>query len=221
MTDQPTAKLCECGCGKPAPIAKKTARRIGHIKGEPVRFIQNHRPRSPETCSIEGCCNPHDSRGWCSTHWRRWKLYGDPLALKSPKPYAERITEKIKIDSVSGCWVWTDSLNSAGYGRIYFQPKGKPVLAHRLAYELFVGPVLDCLVLDHICRVRACVNPQHLEPVTFTENVRRGDAVKTQCPRGHPYDAENTGISNGGKRCLTCHRERQRDYYHRTKSGAV
>ena len=80
-------------------------------------------------------------------------------------------------------------------------------LAHRVAYELQVGPIPVGLQLDHLCRVRSCVNPAHLEPVTSAENTRRGlRAMKTHCPQGHPYAGENLLIRpTGQRRCRTCH----------------
>jgi len=93
--------------------------------------------------------------------------------------------------------------------------------AHRFGYELLVGPIPTGLTLDHLCRVRTCVNPAHLEPVSIGENVLRGDTrpaanlKKTHCPRGHAYDAANTYIARGGERhCRTCNTaksQRRRD----------
>lgn len=115
----------------------------------------------------------------------------------------------------TGCWLWTGGLND-GYGR--FRAGGKPVQAHVYSYERFVGPVPVGLVLDHKCRVRCCVNPAHLEPVTNEENIRRGDAgvwllAKTHCPSGHPYAGDNLYFHRRGDRlCRTCSREAARRY---------
>jgi hypothetical protein len=84
--------------------------------------------------------------------------------------------------------------------------------AHRLAYELLVGPIPEGLHIDHLCRRPECVNPAHLEPVTNVENIRRGNAglfqaSKTHCKQGHPYDEKNTLIRrSGGRACRECHR---------------
>jgi hypothetical protein len=120
-----------------------------------------------------------------------------------------------RIDRTESCWLWTGTKGSAGYGQMYLSWARRPVLAHRLAYLLFVGPVDDGLQLDHLCRVRHCVNPDHLEPVTQQENIRRGDGgirnrVKTHCPKGHPYDEVNTrwcrrGNGKAFRMCRACH----------------
>ena len=94
------------------------------------------------------------------------------------------------------------------------------VYAHRAAYELFVGPIPSGYEIDHLCRVRDCVNPDHLEAVTRRENLLRGDtfaathAAKTECPRGHPYD---TITAQGARRCSICHAATQRRYLQRRK----
>src|SRR3972149_3379328 len=115
----------------------------------------------------------------------------------------------------SGCWLWIGALSSLGYGT--FTYKQKNMLAHRFSYELYKGKIPDGKEIDHLCCVRSCVNPWHLEAVTHIENVRRGKAgetigkinrSKTHCPKGHPYSGDNLVInsSNGGRLCRECAR---------------
>lgn len=126
---------------------------------------------------------------------------------------AERIQAAIQVDADAGCWVWQRSKNPDGYGRIRFQ--GRVRLAHRFAYETFVGPIPEGMELDHVrdrgCRFRHCVNPDHLEPVTSAENTRRGMAPNHLthrtgvCRRGHAITGDNAArASDGRTRCREC-----------------
>jgi hypothetical protein len=110
---------------------------------------------------------------------------------------------------VSECVKWAGALNSSGYG--VTRRAGRLVLAHRAAYEEQHGPIPDGLELDHLCRVRSCVNPEHLEPVTHAENMRRSARLITHCPHGHFYDEANTSYNGTARRCRTCKNERERD----------
>ncbi len=108
-----------------------------------------------------------------------------------------------------GCWEWNGAHNGVGYSETW---NGiRPVLAHRVAYEIYKGPIPAGLTLDHLCRNPGCVNPGHLEAVTHRENMLRGNtigarnAAKTHCIRGHPFDVENTYINKTGQRvCRAC-----------------
>jgi hypothetical protein len=117
-----------------------------------------------------------------------------------------------RITRSEGCWLWGGPPASTGYGQVRWE--GRPRHTHRLVYELLVGPVPEGLVLDHKCRTRLCVNPEHLEPVTHRENILRGvgltavHARKTHCPAGHAYSPSNTRIYGGKRHCLACQRER-------------
>lgn len=129
--------------------------------------------------------------------------------------YDERALARLdaKISKVaSGCWLWMGSGGGSNYGKMQF--RGRIVQAHRASYELHRGPIPVGFELDHLCRVRACVNPAHLEPVTHAENARRSPLVgtnqrsKTHCPKGHPYDEENTILYGVRRSCRACHNAR-------------
>lgn len=143
------------------------------------------------------------------------------------KPIYDRLWNR-SID-VDGCWIYTGS-KSEGYGRIRYE--GRNVPAHRLSYEFIVGEIPEGLMLDHLCRNRACINPDHLEPVTNKENILRGvgtgaiNAKKTHCLRGHELSGKNISIrTTRGLRwraCLACERYHHATYKERkrrTKNG--
>ena len=122
-------------------------------------------------------------------------------------------------------WLWTGGTATNGYGRA--DVDGRNQAAHRVAYEWLVGPIPTGLELDHLCGVRNCVNPAHLEPVTHKENIARGDTItsrasaKTHCPRGHELAGQNlvpSSLRKGRRDCLTCSRQRARDYRNRRKT---
>jgi len=126
-----------------------------------------------------------------------------------------------KVERTDTCWLWLGSISNYGYGSIWAY--GRNVRVHRWAYEHFVGPIPDGLVIDHLCRVRHCVNPAHMEVVTNAENLRRQVPCaekpwlrKTHCKRGHELVGDNVYITPRGTRhCRPCQRKRNRDYMRR------
>jgi hypothetical protein len=118
----------------------------------------------------------------------------------------KRFWAKVDKGDGTGCWLWTGTRWAKGYGQVRHQ--NRRLLAHRVAYELLVGPIPDGYQIDHLCRVTRCVRPDHLEPVTPLENARRAAAFITHCPSGHPYDEVNTRRTTDGRHCKACNRER-------------
>lgn len=137
-----------------------------------------------------------------------------------------RFWRKVEIEmKPNGCWLWTANKGRNGYGQFGIA-RGVQKYVHRLVYEMFVGPIPTDLEIDHLCKVRNCCNPRHLEAVTHLENCRRGTAgdrerAKTHCPHGHPYSPENTYMRYPNKRrCLTCERTRCREKNRRVRAFA-
>jgi hypothetical protein len=180
--------------------------------------------RTRRPCRFDGCGEPHYSKGWCRNHYDRWKRHGDPEAGKRRSVH-ERFWSKVDkagpvpaaAPDLGPCWIWTSAISDSGYG--VFGVNGRNRLVHRYSYEQIVGTIPEGLQLDHLCRVRICLHPEHLEPVSARVNTLRGktlpaiNARKTHCGNGHPFDRENTWIdARGHRHCRACARDRQRTY---------
>ena len=130
----------------------------------------------------------------------------------------ERLVRRLATMDREKCWEFTGAKTSNGYGRLGIS--GNVHLAHRVMWEFSRGPIPDGLTIDHLCRNKACCNPEHLEPVTLHENILRGsnraavNARKTHCNYGHAFAGENLVVLPSGKRsCRACNRRRGNLYY--------
>ena len=162
-------------------------------------------------CSIEGCSNVMRTRGWCSTHYGRWRRHGDPMTVLQDARPAEERWEGLMLPWRGGCRLWLGTVEKeSGYG--YISVHGRTTQAHRFVWEQVTGQKIpDGLVIDHVCRVRRCVNPYHLEVVTQKENVARGQLnwfrmALTHCSRGHEYSRGNTRWEGNRRHCKECDR---------------
>jgi len=108
------------------------------------------------------------------------------------------------------CWEWVGAVGTDGYG--VFRMGNKLYKAHRASHILYKGEIPKGLQVDHLCMNRLCVNPEHLEAVTYTENIRRAAAARTHCPRGHSYAIYGRlwGKTVKAKYCIQCNREKTR-----------
>ncbi len=142
-------------------------------------------------------------------------------------PVIERLMRRVEMIPESGCCIWHGSLNPDGYGKIGIEhPKRYVERTHRVTYWHFKGQIPNGMELDHLCRMRSCCNPDHLQPVTRRENCIRGDCgkitgaqnrAKTHCKRGHEFTVENTYIHDGQYRirhCRACMRMRRMEVSH-------
>ena len=183
---------------------------------------------------LDGCDGPSVTRGMCSPHYYSYWKYGDALWVENHSTYESKVWENVDKDGpipeynpqLGPCWLWTGSVEVAGYGTI--EKNGKKRKAHIVVYEMVKGLIPDDLEPDHLCRVRSCCNPSHLELVTHRENVLRGsgpsaeNARKTQCKNGHHLSGDNLRVrinSNGFERrdCLECYRISNRKYKKRVR----
>lgn len=155
------------------------------------------------------------ARGMCPGCYTRWNKTGstEPTYLHG-LTLEEAFWRRVDRRGPEECWTWLGSTSTVGYGRLTHEKTLH--MAHRLSYELQVGPIADGLVIDHLCRTTNCVNPAHLEPVTTRTNVLRGigpsaaNTRKTHCPAGHPYAGENLAFYKTYRMCRTCKRQRAR-----------
>lgn len=217
---------CRCGCGEPAPIAKKTNAQLGHVKGQPIRFINGHASRTqrkdPVECAIDGCDRKAKARGLCEGHRKRVAKYGNPGGALGPRPALERALDtarEVAAPAFLGaralpCWLVETNTKD---GRRRVNDGERKVFAYRITYEELIAPLPDGLVPDHLCRRPACVNPWHLDPVPLGINTLRGagptaaNAAMETCRNGHPLSGDNLRVeTTGSRRCRTCVRARQR-----------
>ena len=176
---------------------------------------------SAQECPFPGCDRPLHAGGYCSGHYGQLKK-GKTLAPLRPVNLTPAQRFWAKVDKIpGGCWVWAGAISSCGYGN--FLHDGKTWRAHRWSYAAIVGSVPDGLVLDHLCRNRACVNPDHLEPVVQRENVMRGigpglakiqNVDQTYCKHGHPLFGGNLYVQprTGYRYCRACQKRHAAKY---------
>jgi hypothetical protein len=138
----------------------------------------------------------------------------------------DRFWSKVSGGDVDTCWLWTGAIQTNGYGS-FGTGNNRSVLAHRYSYESMRSEIPAGLQIDHLCRVRQCVNPWHLEPVTGRVNILRStnfSAVNARleaCRRGHAFTEENTFIRQNRRHCRICTRERNRLWRARQKALAA
>lgn len=163
----------------------------------------------PRTVQVPGAWRPTEEANMGKRMPLPDRLFSGLVITSAPRTH-----DVLGRPLIGPCLVWTRAVDGGGYGLIKIERK--TVKVHRVMYETFVGPVVD--ELDHLCVVRRCASPAHLEDVTDTENLHRAlpwgyQVVKTHCPRGHAYDRTNTYHQKArpGRKCRACRRERRRE----------
>lgn len=206
------------------------------LKGDPGGpEIALKRYPSGAMCSAPECDGRSLANGLCRAHYKRMRRYGT-LELPKASTLVEYMSKRTRVAAapsdrpgLGACHEWTGTISVKGYG--FVRHSGslggdyRTRLAHRVAFELAHGQINQDDVIDHLCRNRKCVNPDHLEQVSNEENLRRGlgyrlrNGMSSSCVNGHPYTEENTYRNPNNPsdtRCRECARERNRK---RAKNG--
>ncbi|MGZ6776909.1 MAG: HNH endonuclease signature motif containing protein [Blastococcus sp.] len=163
-------------------------------------------------CSAPECVGPHKRlrRGLCDKHYKRLMRQGlppmEPVSRKVPA--AVRLAECYEPGDPEACWQWKRTLDTTGYGRFRLDD-GRLTTAHRAVYEQRRGTIPADLVLDHLCKNRACVNPAHLEPVSIVENIARDRRSYDVCRNGHDRAEVGVIVRPSGNACPACYADRR------------
>lgn len=175
MSDKCMLEYCENGAYvKGLCSAHYTQKRRGK-EFKPIVIRSNS---SVLPCTFEGCVNTQQAKGLCGAHWRQQR-WGYPLRkLRNQESIMERIMWEVSKDSQSGCWDWQGRVSGK---RSYPQISvgGVQTMVHRITYEELVRPLEPGETIDHLCRNRMCVNPEHLEAVSLRDNVKRMHAYRS------------------------------------------
>jgi hypothetical protein len=160
--------------------SRKCNRRVVNRKHHPRRAFRVTAP-----CAVDDCQRNSRVKGLCHKHYEHQRIHGTVIPKVIVGDDKARLLSKLDMCApvqkhnahLGSCWIYTGLVNEqTGYG--HFNRVGVPsLLVHRASYELFVGPIPDGLQIDHLCMVRTCVRPEHLEPVTAAENTRRARAA--------------------------------------------
>lgn len=184
-------------------------------------------------CELDDCGRPHLASGYCRPHYARWQRTGTPRGRDKIRPSTRDLSELarfwLKVDKsgpvpdfrpeLGSCWLWTAAQNGGrGYG--VFTSAGPERYAHRWSYVFHIGPISPGLEIDHLCRVRRCVNPRHLEAVTTRVNLQR-IPERPFCAHGHEYTPDNTIRLPGIRRrwCKACRSEAGKRQNERRKAS--
>ena len=178
------------------------------------------------TCGVITCREPAWRIGLCMKHSQRVKAYGTIHPATSKLNVERYLWSFVRVPAhPDGCWIWTGDQTPDNYGYGGFLRRltpGRSSLAHRAVFELYHGEISPGLVLDHLCRVTLCVKPDHLEPVTNAENIRRGlhGLLRSHCSAGHPLTVDGVYSRPGTARreCRECKRGRAREWARITRA---
>lgn len=173
-------------CGEPIigrrPSAKYCSRECNHrVASRRYDARQRTNPRPMPPCSVDGCDRPSKTKGYCHKHYEHQRIHGTVMPKVIVGDDRARMLSKVdrhapvleRNTHLGPCWIYTGEIHKeTGYGR-FKRVGATTTLAHRASYELFVGEIPEGLQLDHLCVIKACVRPEHLEPVTAAENTQR------------------------------------------------